>query len=151
MFSRCNCGFPIFLQHIDKIMSTHGKQIMQAVTLILEGEHSIEVKEQVRAVESPLIVSTKGHLQAYEICLLKTRGRVLWHPSSSSADLFPWNRKHDQSLYLSPLCHMPCVLFLSYTNSLMLDLMLFPRLTGDKPSLSLQPELQTQIPPTPVR
>ncbi|XP_063121660.1 armadillo repeat-containing protein 8 isoform X10 [Rattus norvegicus] len=32
--------------HIDKIMSTHGKQIMQAVTLILEGEHSMEVKEQ---------------------------------------------------------------------------------------------------------
>uniref|UniRef100_A0A2I3GBR3 Armadillo repeat-containing protein 8 n=1 Tax=Nomascus leucogenys TaxID=61853 RepID=A0A2I3GBR3_NOMLE len=32
--------------HIDKIMSTHGKQIMQAVTLILEGEHNIEVKEQ---------------------------------------------------------------------------------------------------------
>lgn len=29
-------------------MSSHGKQIMQAVTLILEGEHSIEVKEQVR-------------------------------------------------------------------------------------------------------
>uniref|UniRef100_A0A673HG15 Armadillo repeat-containing protein 8 n=1 Tax=Sinocyclocheilus rhinocerous TaxID=307959 RepID=A0A673HG15_9TELE len=27
-------------------MSSHGKQIMQAVTLILEGEHSIEVKEQ---------------------------------------------------------------------------------------------------------
>lgn len=39
--------FPLFLQHIDKIMSTHGKQIMQAVTLILEGEHNIEVKEQV--------------------------------------------------------------------------------------------------------
>ncbi|XP_064347573.1 armadillo repeat-containing protein 8 isoform X5 [Camelus dromedarius] len=34
------------LMHIDKIMSTHGKQIMQAVTLILEGEHNIEVKEQ---------------------------------------------------------------------------------------------------------
>ncbi|CAJ1078939.1 armadillo repeat-containing protein 8 isoform X1 [Xyrichtys novacula] len=32
--------------HIDKIMSSHGKQIMQAVTLILEAEHSIEVKEQ---------------------------------------------------------------------------------------------------------
>uniref|UniRef100_A0A8C3EBT2 Armadillo repeat-containing protein 8 n=1 Tax=Corvus moneduloides TaxID=1196302 RepID=A0A8C3EBT2_CORMO len=32
--------------HIDYIMSTHGKQIMQAVTLILEGEHNIEVKEQ---------------------------------------------------------------------------------------------------------
>ncbi|XP_056145517.1 armadillo repeat-containing protein 8 [Lampris incognitus] len=32
--------------HIDQIMSSHGKQIMQAVTLILEGEHSIDVKEQ---------------------------------------------------------------------------------------------------------
>ncbi|XP_058408332.1 armadillo repeat-containing protein 8 isoform X2 [Diceros bicornis minor] len=36
--------------HIDKIMSTHGKQIMQAVTLILEGEHNIEVKEQTLCV-----------------------------------------------------------------------------------------------------
>lgn len=45
-----NCGFPIVFQHIDKIMSTHGKQIMQAVTLILEGEHNIEVKEQVCVV-----------------------------------------------------------------------------------------------------
>uniref|UniRef100_A0A3Q3VRB1 Armadillo repeat-containing protein 8 n=1 Tax=Mola mola TaxID=94237 RepID=A0A3Q3VRB1_MOLML len=32
--------------HIDQIMSSYGKQIMQAVTLILEAEHSIEVKEQ---------------------------------------------------------------------------------------------------------
>uniref|UniRef100_A0A8D3B0N4 Armadillo repeat-containing protein 8 n=1 Tax=Scophthalmus maximus TaxID=52904 RepID=A0A8D3B0N4_SCOMX len=32
--------------HIDQIMSSHGKQIMQAVTLILEAEHSTEVKEQ---------------------------------------------------------------------------------------------------------
>ncbi|MEQ2276147.1 Armadillo repeat-containing protein 8 [Xenotaenia resolanae] len=32
--------------HIDQIMCSHGKQIMQAVTLILEAEHSIEVKEQ---------------------------------------------------------------------------------------------------------
>ncbi|XP_068184592.1 armadillo repeat-containing protein 8 isoform X2 [Antennarius striatus] len=32
--------------HIDQIMSSHGKQIMQAVTLILEADHSIEVKEQ---------------------------------------------------------------------------------------------------------
>ncbi|XP_066543319.1 armadillo repeat-containing protein 8 isoform X1 [Amia ocellicauda] len=32
--------------HIDQIMSSHGKQIMQAVTLILEGEHSVDVKEQ---------------------------------------------------------------------------------------------------------
>lgn len=31
-------------------MSSHGKQIMQAVTLILEAEHSIEVKEQVSAL-----------------------------------------------------------------------------------------------------
>ncbi|MGH0158756.1 UNVERIFIED_CONTAM: hypothetical protein FKN15_055519 [Acipenser sinensis] len=34
------------VNHIDQIMSSHGKQIMQAVTLILEGEHNIEVKEQ---------------------------------------------------------------------------------------------------------
>lgn len=32
--------------HIDQIMSSHGKQIMQAVTLILEAEHGVEVKEQ---------------------------------------------------------------------------------------------------------
>ncbi|XP_047456685.1 armadillo repeat-containing protein 8 isoform X1 [Mugil cephalus] len=32
--------------HIDQIMSSHGKQIMQAVTLILEAEHSVDVKEQ---------------------------------------------------------------------------------------------------------
>ncbi|XP_013881196.1 armadillo repeat-containing protein 8 isoform X2 [Austrofundulus limnaeus] len=32
--------------HIDQIMSSNGKQLMQAVTLILEAEHGIEVKEQ---------------------------------------------------------------------------------------------------------
>ncbi|OTF77687.1 hypothetical protein BLA29_000927 [Euroglyphus maynei] len=32
--------------HIDLIMQQHGKQIMQAVILILEGEHPWEVKEQ---------------------------------------------------------------------------------------------------------
>ncbi|KAK0147049.1 Armadillo repeat-containing protein 8 [Merluccius polli] len=32
--------------HIDQLMSSHGKQIMQALTLILDGEHSVEVKEQ---------------------------------------------------------------------------------------------------------
>lgn len=37
-------------QHIDQTMSCYGKQIMQAVTLILEGEHSVEVKEQVGGV-----------------------------------------------------------------------------------------------------
>lgn len=34
-------------QHIDHIMSIHGNQIMQAVILILEGDHPVEVKEQV--------------------------------------------------------------------------------------------------------
>ena len=42
-----DCISSLLWQHIDHIMSTHGKQIMQAVTLILEGEHNIEVKEQV--------------------------------------------------------------------------------------------------------
>ncbi|KAK4012721.1 armadillo repeat-containing protein 8 isoform X2 [Daphnia magna] len=32
--------------HIDLIMAQHGRQIMQAVILILEGEHSPDVKEQ---------------------------------------------------------------------------------------------------------
>ena len=32
--------------HIDLIMVQHGRQIMQAVILILEGEHSADVKEQ---------------------------------------------------------------------------------------------------------
>ncbi|XP_076068671.1 armadillo repeat-containing protein 8-like isoform X2 [Oratosquilla oratoria] len=32
--------------HIDQIMQCHGKEIMQAIILILEGEHSAEVKEQ---------------------------------------------------------------------------------------------------------
>lgn len=32
--------------HIDHIMGLHGNQIMQAVILILEGNHSAEVKEQ---------------------------------------------------------------------------------------------------------
>lgn len=33
-------------QHIDHIMESHGTQIMQAVILILEGDHSADVKEQ---------------------------------------------------------------------------------------------------------
>ncbi|XP_077498670.1 armadillo repeat-containing protein 8-like isoform X2 [Amblyomma americanum] len=33
-------------QHIDHIMDSHGTQIMQAVILILEGDHSADVKEQ---------------------------------------------------------------------------------------------------------
>lgn len=45
--SYADCVLSLLWQHIDHIMSTHGKQIMQAVTLILEGEHNIEVKEQV--------------------------------------------------------------------------------------------------------
>ena len=36
------------MQHIDSTMDKHGDQVMQAVVLILEGDHSIDVKEQVR-------------------------------------------------------------------------------------------------------
>lgn len=32
--------------HIDHIMGLHGKQVMQAIVLILEGDHNAEVKEQ---------------------------------------------------------------------------------------------------------
>lgn len=41
-----NLPFSFYHQHIDTIMSQHGKQIMPAIILILEGEHSCEVKEQ---------------------------------------------------------------------------------------------------------
>ena len=33
---------------IDQIMEFHGTQIIQAVILILEGDHMVDVKEQVR-------------------------------------------------------------------------------------------------------
>ncbi|XP_041374245.1 armadillo repeat-containing protein 8-like [Gigantopelta aegis] len=33
-------------QHIDDIMGSYGNQVMQAVIFILEGDHSVEVKEQ---------------------------------------------------------------------------------------------------------
>ncbi|XP_046342710.1 armadillo repeat-containing protein 8-like isoform X2 [Haliotis rufescens] len=33
-------------QHIDSIMNVYGKQVMQAVVFILEGDHSVDVKEQ---------------------------------------------------------------------------------------------------------
>lgn len=38
--------FPLTSQHIDHIMGLHGKQVMQAIVLILEGDHNAEVKEQ---------------------------------------------------------------------------------------------------------
>ncbi|CAE1277230.1 ARMC8 [Acanthosepion pharaonis] len=34
------------LMHIDNVMSGYGDQIMQAVVFILEGEHSVDIKEQ---------------------------------------------------------------------------------------------------------
>lgn len=36
----------IVFQHIDHIMGLHGKRVMQAIVLILEGDHNAEVKEQ---------------------------------------------------------------------------------------------------------
>ena len=34
-------------QHIDQLMKIYGTQIMQAVVFILEGDHMVEIKEQV--------------------------------------------------------------------------------------------------------
>ncbi|XP_064646417.1 armadillo repeat-containing protein 8-like isoform X2 [Lineus longissimus] len=36
--------------HIDYIMNMHGSQIIQAVILILEGDHPVEVKEQILCI-----------------------------------------------------------------------------------------------------
>lgn len=41
-------------QHIDNVMSGYGDQIMQAVVFILEGEHSVDIKEQVTQTISSL-------------------------------------------------------------------------------------------------
>ena len=41
-------------------MSSHGKQIMQAVTLILEAEHSIEVKEQVSSLSAYVVQNSSS-------------------------------------------------------------------------------------------
>lgn len=33
-------------QHIDQIMNTHGTKVIQAIIMILEGDHSLSIKEQ---------------------------------------------------------------------------------------------------------
>lgn len=48
-------------------MSSYGKQIMQAVTLILEAEHSVEVKEQ---VSEPFVSHYKIYYTPFTFCLL---------------------------------------------------------------------------------
>ena len=53
----------VLFQHIDHIMSIHGTQIMQAVILILEGDHPVEVKEQVSKGQ----LRGQGQIIGYEL------------------------------------------------------------------------------------
>lgn len=59
--------------HIDLIMGRHGNQIMQAVVLILEGNHSAEVKEQALCILANIGdgESAKEYIMANEDVLKK--------------------------------------------------------------------------------
>lgn len=59
--------------HIDHIMEIHGKKIMQAVILILEGDHSAEVKEQALCILANIADgdSAKDSIMANEDVLKK--------------------------------------------------------------------------------
>ncbi|XP_066992142.1 armadillo repeat-containing protein 8 [Anabrus simplex] len=59
--------------HIDQIMGRHGNQIMQAVVLILEGNHSAEVKEQALCILANIGdgESAKEYIMANEDVLKK--------------------------------------------------------------------------------
>lgn len=59
--------------HIDHIMNLHAKQIMQAVILILEGNHSTDVKEQALCILANIADgdSAKDYIMANEDVLKK--------------------------------------------------------------------------------
>lgn len=59
--------------HIDQIMGRHGNQIMQAVVLILEGNHNAEVKEQALCILANIGdgESAKEYIMANEDVLKK--------------------------------------------------------------------------------
>ena len=67
------------LQHIDHIMNLHGKQIMSAIILILEGEHSCEVKEQALCILGNIAdgESSKEYIMTNEDILKKLTSYLL--------------------------------------------------------------------------
>ncbi|XP_075213314.1 armadillo repeat-containing protein 8-like isoform X3 [Lycorma delicatula] len=65
--------------HIDHIMGLHGNQIMQAVILILEGNHSAEVKEQALCILANIGDgdSAKDYIMANEDVLKKLQDYMM--------------------------------------------------------------------------
>ncbi|RWS13007.1 armadillo repeat-containing protein 8-like protein [Dinothrombium tinctorium] len=59
--------------HIDHIMGLHGKQMMQAVTMILDGDNSCEVKEQALCILANIAdgETAKDFIMSNEELLLK--------------------------------------------------------------------------------
>ncbi|KAJ0005429.1 hypothetical protein NQD34_015323 [Periophthalmus magnuspinnatus] len=87
--------------HIDQIMSSHGKQIMQAVTLILETEHSIEVKEQTLCIlaniadgntAKELIMTNDDMLQKVKYYLGHSNGKLQLAATFCVSNLI-WNEE----------------------------------------------------------
>jgi len=66
--------------HIDHIMNLHGKQIMQAVILILEGDHTAEVKEQALCILANIADGdTAKHFIMSNEDVLKKLGSYMMH------------------------------------------------------------------------
>jgi len=65
--------------HIDHIMGLHGNQIMQAVILILEGNHSAEVKEQALCILANIADgdTAKDYIMANEDVLKKLQDYMI--------------------------------------------------------------------------
>ncbi|CAH0390272.1 unnamed protein product [Bemisia tabaci] len=65
--------------HIDHIMGLCGSQIMQAVILILEGNHSVEVKEQALCILANIGdgITAKDYIMANEDVLKKLQDYML--------------------------------------------------------------------------
>ncbi|XP_046676020.1 armadillo repeat-containing protein 8-like [Homalodisca vitripennis] len=66
--------------HIDYIMGLHGNQIMQAVILILEGNHSAEVKEQALCILANIADgdSAKDYIMSNEDVLKKLQDYMVF-------------------------------------------------------------------------
>lgn len=75
--------------HIDHIMELHGKQIMQAVILILEGDHSVDVKEQALCILTNIADgdTAKDSIMANEDVLKKLTSYMSFPPDQMHSNV----------------------------------------------------------------
>merc|ERR1712130_961139 len=69
--------------HIDHITNIYGKQLMQAVVLILESEHSPEVKEQALCILANIADGDSAKLQIAAVVCVQN---LIWRNDEGSAD-----------------------------------------------------------------